>query len=214
MNEATENTNRIAEKALKLFMQFGSRSVSMDDIAEALGISKKTIYQYYADKDALVSDVVNNILQHNCDECEADKNKALNAIHEGFLAINQTTEFFGRINPVFVYDLKKYHPKAYKTFIDFKSDYLFNIIKTNIEWGVREGLYRQDLNIDILSVFRVESILIPFLPDFYSKIKSSIADAHQEVFCHFLYGIATQKGVALIDKYKKEFLKNKSDEKN
>ncbi len=83
-----DTSERIRQKAHDLFMQYGLRSVSMDDIANSLGISKKTIYQYYADKDELVNEVVGKIIAHNQSVCDFDRSSADNAIHELFMAMD------------------------------------------------------------------------------------------------------------------------------
>src|SRR5882672_5020407 len=94
---------RIREKAQELFMQYGIRSVSMDDIATHLGMSKKTIYQYFSDKDELVDAVLNieiHEMECNCVDCSEH---ALNAIHEIFLTIDHMEEQLRHINPIVLY---------------------------------------------------------------------------------------------------------------
>ena len=93
-----------------MFMQYGIRSVSMDDIATQLGMSKKTLYQYYSDKDELVDAVLTAILEGNQSQCTADRQKAENAVHEVFLAFEMTTGTIFKYEPVVVFDLEKYHP--------------------------------------------------------------------------------------------------------
>src|SRR6188472_4635859 len=125
----TENETaiRIREKAHGLFMQFGLRSVSMDDIANSLGMSKKTIYQYYADKDELIVAVIEVEIKRTQTICETDRDCSLNAIHEVFLAMQMVVEIFGTMNPSLLYDMQKYHPKAYQKFQNHKNDYLYNV---------------------------------------------------------------------------------------
>lgn len=214
MNELTEYKHRIRKQAQQLFLQYGVRSVSMDDIASSMGSSKKTIYQHFSDKDTLVEAVVDSILQENYAECETNKKMASNAIDEAFIAINHTTELFNRMNPLVVYDLKKYHPKAYKKFLDYKNEFLFQILKSNISWGIKDGLFRNDLNVEVISRFRVEGILLTFMPDFQSKTNVGIAELHKELFYFFLYGLSTPKGYALITKYREQKLNVLSNDKN
>ena len=201
MENVQDNKTRITLKALELFMSYGIRSVSMDEIASALGISKKTIYQYYSDKDALVLEVVEVVLNKNCEECKADREIAKNAVEEGFLAISQTAELFKRMNPLLIFDLKKYYPKAYKTYVDFKTNFLYEILKASLKRGIKEGLFRPDINVEIAARFRVESILIPFTPEFFNNIKTGIEEAKLELFYIFMFGVASPKGYKLIEKY-------------
>src|SRR5580765_6719580 len=96
---------RILQKAHELFMRYGVRSVSMDDIAAQLGMSKKTLYQYYADKEELVDVTLGALLDDNRKECLADRQTAENAVHEIFLAFDMMQEMFSNMNPSIVFDL-------------------------------------------------------------------------------------------------------------
>lgn len=203
MLEPTDHKTGIMQKAFELFMQYGMRSVSMDDIANASGMSKKTIYRYFTNKDDLVIEVVKIVLEKNAHNCERYNIAAENAIHESFLAIDQTTALFRKMNPLLIYDLKKYHPRAYKTYSEFKSELFYKVVKANLERGIREGLYREDLKVDVIARFRVESILIPFTPEYYNKVPIGLEEASKELFYLFLFGIASAKGSKLIEKYKK-----------
>src|ERR1700751_826988 len=90
---------RILEKAHELFMRYGVRSVSMDDIAAQLGMSKKTVYQYYTDKEELVDAVLSAVLEKNRAECFRDRENAENAVHEIFQAFDMVQEMFSNMNP-------------------------------------------------------------------------------------------------------------------
>lgn len=204
MNQLPEQAIRIKEQAQGLFMQFGLKSVSMDDIANSLGISKKTIYHFYQDKDELVKAVVQSIIQENQATCNADRSRASDAIHEIFLSMDMMLEMFHSMNPSLLFDMHKYYPAAYQIFLQHKNDYLYGLIKENIERGIQEDLYRSDFHIEAIARFRVESIIIPFNPEYHSKVKASIAQIQNEIALHFLYGVVTPKGYKLIVKYKEQ----------
>ena len=195
---------RIQQKAHELFMQYGLRSVSMDDIANSLGISKKTIYQYYADKDELVDAVIDAEFAKNENICEFDRQNSKNAIDEIFMAMDKVVEMFSRMNPSLVFDMQKYYPKAFQKFHKHKNDYLYNIIRDNVIRGINEELYRSEINVDIISRFRVESIMMPFNPEFYTKMKYNMAEIEEEFIIHFLFGMASPKGYKMIVKYQQE----------
>ncbi len=114
--EDMETADRIKQKAHDLVMQYGIRSVSMDDIAGALGMSKKTIYQYFSDKDELVEAVIKDKIGENQSLCLKDKEKAKDAIHEVFLAIEMMQEMFANMNPSVISDMEKFHPRSYAIF--------------------------------------------------------------------------------------------------
>ena len=195
---------RIQEKAMELFMRYGIRSISMDDIATQLGISKKTIYQYFADKDELVGAVVDadiNDLQHRCVDCEM---QAENAVHELFLTMDMIQEFLMNMNPMLLYDLKKFHLQAYSKWIEHKNNFLLVRVQKNIEQGKSEGLYRADLNSDILSRFRLESMLIAFNIEVFPPSKFNLVDVTIVLLENFLFGLVTEKGYALTTRLKQE----------
>lgn len=185
-------------------MQYGIRSVSMSDIATQLGISKKTIYQFYADKDQLVDAVVEAEFKQNELRCQQDRALSSNAVHEIFLAIDMMVKMFSRMNPSFIFDMQKYHPQAFQKFNQYKNNYLFNIIRDNIVRGVAEALYRPDVNVDIISRFRVESMMMSFNQDFHSSLKHNMAEIEEELIIHYLFGLVSQKGYKLIIKYQQD----------
>jgi AcrR family transcriptional regulator len=196
-----EISQRILKTAHELFMQFGFRSVGMDDIATRLGISKKTIYQHYVDKDELVVAAVKGEIEHSELCCTRDKELAKNAIHEMFLALEMVLEMFSRMNPSLLFDMQKYHPKAFAIIQKHKNDFIYSVIKDNLEWGIKDGLYRAEINIEIMTRFRVESMLMPFSNEFLSNLRSTIAEMEEEMIIHYLYGLVTPKGYKLISKY-------------
>jgi len=212
--ETMEIKDRILLKAEELFMQYGIRSVSMDDIANGLGMSKKTLYQYFADKDDLVEGVVNghiNISEGDCLNC---RKEATDAIHEIFLTMEHIAQEFNNMNPMLLYDLEKFHFKAYQRFKDYKDKFLLQVIRNNIEWGMKEELYRPDLHIDILSKYRIESIMIPFNVAVFPPGKYNLAKTSAILIENFTYGLATIKGHRLIQKYNEQRNKNLSYEES
>ena len=185
-------------------MQYGIRSVSMDDIANNLGMSKKTLYQYFADKDELVEAVVDghiNIVQGDCINC---RNNATDAIHEIFLTMEHIMEELNNMNPMLLYDMEKFHFRAYQRFRDYKDKFLLQIIRNNIEWGIKDELYRPDLNIDVLSKYRIESIMIPFNVAVFPPGKYNLATTSEIMIENFTFGLATIKGHKLIQKYNEQ----------
>jgi AcrR family transcriptional regulator len=204
---------RILEKAHGLFMQYGLRSVSMDDIASSLGMSKKTIYQHYSDKDELIVAVISQELERNQSQCELYQQSSINAVHEIFLALDMVVALFSAMNPSLIHDMQKYHPKAFLKFQQYKNDYVYSTIRENMERGIQEGLYRGDINLDILARYRLESIMLPFNPEFHNKLKFNLAQIEEEFIIHFLFGLASPKGYQLINQYLQERIKPSNHEK-
>ncbi|MBC7948824.1 MAG: TetR/AcrR family transcriptional regulator [Chitinophagaceae bacterium] len=209
-----EAKERILVKAEELFMKYGIRSVSMDDIANNLGMSKKTLYQYYADKDELVDAVVEGHISEIQVDCIGCKTDARDAIHEIFIMMERIMEEFNNMNPMLLYDLEKFHFKAYQRFRDHKDKFLARIIAANIEWGIQDELYRSDISIDVMSKFRLESMMIPFNVSVFPPGKYNLAETSEKIIQHFVYGLATIKGHKLIQKYNEQRQKNVSYDEN
>lgn len=196
-----ETKQRIQLAAHQLVMQYGIRSVSMDDIASNLGMSKKTIYQYFKDKDELVEAVVDGVIDTNQCICNTDRGKAENAVHEIFLVMDMMVEMFKTMNPSILFDMQKYHPSAYKKFQIHRNEYLYNICRQNIERGISEELYRPEINVEILARYRVETMLTAFNPEFQRSVKQSLLKIEEEIITHYLFGLVSIKGYKLTLKY-------------
>jgi AcrR family transcriptional regulator len=199
----TETRERILQEAHDLFMQYGLKSVSMDDLSRKLGISKKTIYLHFSDKDALVKSVVERVLTTNTKLHIQERTKSINAIHEEFLIIELMGTLFKTMNPSILFDMQKYYPDAFVYFLQHKNNIIKGMIRENLQRGLEEGLYREEINLDILTRYRVESVVMPFNTEFQQGLKKELTELCREISIHFLYGIATTKGQKLIEKYKK-----------
>lgn len=199
-----EIQERIRQKADELFRKYGIRSVTMDEIATQLGMSKKTIYQYYADKDQLVDAVAIDEIHYSQECCLKDAEVSANAIEEIFRVMEFVEVMFRSMNPSMLHDLEKYHPLGYKKFLEHKNKFLFEMIKRNIERGISEELYRPEIDVEIMARFRIESMMLLFKPELFPTSKFNLVKLHQEILEHFLYGLATLKGYKLILKYKQQ----------
>ena len=199
--EAEEIRTRIIHTAHDLFMQLGIKSVSMDDISAKMGISKKTLYKHFPDKESIVVEVVQLVLQKSRQVCEAGIKLSQNALHELILSIEHMYELFSHMNPSVLFDLYKYYPKAYGLFKKHKEEFLLGMIRTNLKRGIKEEIYRSNLKVNIVSKFRLECITLPFHPEFLNGLNSNLADVAQVIANHFIHGIITGKGQKLLPKY-------------
>ena len=193
-------------------MRYGIKSITMDEIATSLGISKKTIYQFFTDKDDLVFAVIEREIAENEAECEQFRDKAENAVHEVFLAVENLDELLRYTNPMVLYDLEKHHPRAFRHIREFKYQFLHGAMIENLRRGIEEGLYRGDINKDIVAKSRIEASFLVFNPDVFPHGKYSMSEVNYELARLFLHGVATEKGKLLIEKYTKERNKKLSHE--
>lgn len=197
-----EQSERILVKARELFMRLGIRSVSMDDIASHLGMSKKTIYQFFADKDELVDRMMDNelvLMQQDCRHCYVN---ARDAVDEIFLTMDMIIEQFRHLNPVVLSDLAKFHYRTWQRVEKHKEEFVGKIIADNLERGIQEGLYRPDINVEVMTRYRLGSMMMPFNSDVFPVRKYDLADVSRLLIEHYVYGLATAKGHKLIEKYK------------
>jgi AcrR family transcriptional regulator len=195
---------RILQAAHRLMSSYGVRSITMDDLAADLGISKKTIYKYFDDKDAIVEEVVQMVLADNRISFEQDLKKADNAVHEMTLCLNRLVDMLESMNPSVLFDLRKYHPAAYAAIQRHQYEFLYDKMKANVMRGIREGYYRMEIKPDIIARYRVESILLPFNPEFSKATRSSLAELESEILQHYLFGLVTPSGYKVVQKYLKK----------
>jgi TetR/AcrR family transcriptional regulator, cholesterol catabolism regulator len=184
-------------------MQFGIRNVTMDQIAVGVGASKKTIYQYFADKDALVDEVVKNKVNQAEQSCCRDIAKAKDAIHEIILAIEMMQHMFKNTNTLVFFELEKYYPKSFEIINKHKVVFLYKILKENLLRGIEQGVFRSEVNVEIIVRSRLETIMLPFNIAVYSRDKFDLVKVETELALHYMFGLATLKGHKLIEKYLK-----------
>ncbi len=191
------------EETSKLFIKYGIKSVSMDDISRHLGMSKKTLYQYFSDK----KDLVLSVLKHHIsDTNECFQRLAIdngNAIDILVKVSQILIEKFGRINTSVTYDLQKYYPEAHRIMSDHKREHIIQNIIMNLNRGIKEGLYRSDLNTAVIAYFYMVRMDHVFMIDSDNEAFKNVTmeEILKELFIYHIRGIANKKGL--------EYLENK-----
>src|SRR6201985_325403 len=153
---------RIIQGGEELFLKAGIKSVTMDDIAKHLGMSKKTIYQFFKDKNELVLALVKRKLQDDEDQMCAIISKSGNVIEEMINMMKCSEEIFSRINPIVIHDMQKYHPDAWKQFQNFKADVIVNTLEQLLSKGIKQGYIRPDIDVKIIAKMRVSQVELGF----------------------------------------------------
>lgn len=147
--------NKILTHCFDSFMKYGVRSVSMDDIAKSIGISKKTIYIHFDKKEELVEKTVTHFVSKDQNDIKEIVNQSINAVDALVSVAQHVLKMLRRMSSSVIFDLKKYYPELW-SIIDAKHHkFIFTIIKNNIQKGIKEGFYRQDINADIVARFYV-----------------------------------------------------------
>ncbi|MDO9001708.1 MAG: TetR/AcrR family transcriptional regulator [Bacteroidota bacterium] len=198
-----EPQEKILKTSLDLFFKYGIKRVTMDEIAKELGMSKKTIYQYYKEKDDLVNQLFEIELHKHQKKFEDVYSQAKNPIHEIMLISDNMREMMQNINPIFFLDLQKFHPIAFKQFQAFKENCAFKDILRNIKKGKEEGYYMAEIDEEFVARYRLAQIDILMFGNHFSFDKISFTKSHELILDMFVYGICTVKGHKLINNYKK-----------
>lgn len=201
----------ILEETSKLFIRYGIRSVSMDDVARHLGMSKKTLYQYFSDKHDLVLTVMNHHLQ-DIDSCfKQISEKEGNAIDILMMVSRLLIDKFGRLNSSISFDLQKYYPEAFKAMMEHKHNHILENIERNLKRGIQEGLYRKDINTRVIAYFymiRMDHVF-DIDPDNELMKNISLEEILRELFVYHIRGIANNKGIEYFETKLLKDLKSK-----
>ena len=185
-------------------MQYGVRSVTMDDVARDLGMSKKTLYQSFANKDELVEAVSSAHIERERIEFAGVEQSASNAIEELFNITKCVRKSMQGVNPSLLFDLQKYHPGSWALFLDFKQNFIRAMVERNLSTGVKEGFYRPEVNPDILAKLRMEQVQMAFDPKIFPPNKYNIVDVQMQVLDHFVHGLLSDKGRELYHTYQQQ----------
>jgi AcrR family transcriptional regulator len=182
------------------FMKYGIKSVTMDDISKNLSISKKTLYKHFKDKNDIVETIMKLDIEMEKSLMEQTCSVSGNAIEETYAFSAIVTEKLKDLNTSVIYDLEKYHPKTWKLFVNHKRGYVYECIKYNLERGLEEGLYRKNLNPEIVAKLYSEKIDMLFDKDLFPNEKFGFTEVYSEMMKYHLKGIVSKEGL----KYLKE----------
>jgi TetR/AcrR family transcriptional regulator, cholesterol catabolism regulator len=200
--EELDNKEKLLKGAEELFLRYGLRSVSMDDIARHLGVSKKTIYQYFADKDEVVATVAKGQMENQRKQFDEIAKKSKNAVEELVNISFCIKETMRNINPSLLFDMQKYHPKSWNEWLKFKHKFIRENIVRSLQQGIEEGYFREDLDVDIIATLRLEQVQMAFDNTLFPRDKYSVPEIQLQIFDHFIHGLFTEKGKKLYQKYK------------
>lgn len=191
-------------KVYELYNKFGIKSVTMDDVSRELGISKKTLYECIADKTELVKLVMQMIYKFHGEKLEEITTSALNAIEELMEVNLYMTNMVKELNPTLLYDLKKYYPELHNELMQEQRRRMHEAIRKNLIKGQEQGLYRKDMNVEIISKLHMTRMEYRFSHDSFILNDIDSAQVMREIFIYHLHGIANENGIKVLN----EKLKN------
>ena len=194
--------NQIFEVATARFMSLGIKSVSMDDLARIMGISKKTLYQFFENKEDLVNQAIVRHIDLERQHISELIDLATDAVHEMVEVSRHAVRMFRSIKPALLYDLQKYYRSCWHEISEFHEGFIRTTIKDNLKRGMEEGYYRDDIDAEIISklyVMKSYSLVDETAFPLGEYQRETLLKQH--VMYH-LYGILSKKGQAHLDDFK------------
>ena len=195
---------RILVHTQELFYRYGTRSVTMDDIAKNIGISKKTIYQFFDDKESIVMAMMKTKIKEIETETGRIAIESKDAVQEILNTMVFINQVFSNLNPGLFYDLQKFHPKAWKLFVNHRNTYMKNCITNNLIRGIKEELYRDDLDIELTAKLRLCQIDNTVDPELFPGRQFDLKEVNLCSLDLYLHSIVNTKGHRTLDKYTKQ----------
>jgi len=191
------------KKVYKLYHQYGIKSVTMDDVAREVGISKKTLYTWVKDKE----DLIRQTMQLEEEGCRGEgkmmpiENDVQSALDELFVIYRIISHYLKEFNPSLEYDLRKYYPAIFEEVVKRRRKRIDEGMRKNLTKGIEEGLYRHDLKIDL--IIRMHLLNVESLRNdagIFDTREYSLELIFKETFKFYIRAIVKPDYVALVDK--------------
>lgn len=194
----------ILEKTVELFYEFGIRNMNMDDISRSLGISKKTLYQYVKSKEDLIEKLFYYDEMKWDNEFLKIRQEDLNAIDILIRVSLLVFDEMGRLNSKLKFELKKYYEPIYYQFMVRKQNQIFSHISRNLEKGIKEGLYRSDVNVELVAGLYVRNLVEMHNKDYCFVENITFDQVFEVMFENHIRAISSPEGIAYFEKRKSE----------
>lgn len=188
------------QQARDIFMRFGLKSVTMDDLCREMSISKKTLYQFVNDKNDLVKKAMEFEIDQDQCEIKAIVDKNLNALDELFEIIGSVEEKLKNLHPSILYDMQKYYPEAWAVMSNHRNNFIIKTIANNILKGQNEGIYRTDLNINIISLLFTAKVELLADSQTLTQLGIKPSQIYFENLKYHVRGISNEKGIRALEK--------------
>ena len=198
-----ESTAEILQEATGLFMRYGIKSVTMDDISRELGISKKTLYQHFENKADLIEKTLDSHIETEKKMIAQIKEESIDAVHEIVMIAQFITQMLREIPTGLTYDLQKYYRKCWDKMQDYNQTHIYKVIRDNLERGIEQGLYRSEINPDIVAKLYVGKTAVIVDEDVFPLRNYNKNELFTEYMNYHIHGIASSKGLKLLAKHTK-----------
>jgi AcrR family transcriptional regulator len=195
---------KIIEEGAMMFRTYGIRAVTMDMLASQLGISKRTIYEVFSDKDELLKGVLSWMMEKQHEIMTRIFTESGNVIEAIFKMLDLMMSHFQKMSPAFQMDMKRLHRDLYRNPEELTDLPYFSNNSEILKRGIQEGVFREDIDVEItnkclLEVARMSNDKDVFPPDDFSN-----KDVIRNFYINYLRGISTRKGLDLINFYEKK----------
>lgn len=188
----------LLEKSEQLFLRYGIRSVSMDDLARELGISKKTVYQYVQNKDDLIQQVFARRMETERTDMAGIQRNSADAVEEILQIGRYVIAKLRVMNANVLYDLHKYYGPTWKRMEKIHSDHIGGVIRENLRKGVEQGLYRANLHIDIIAKLFTGKTALVADEAYFSQQDYNLEQLFRQHLLYHIYGVAAPRGLELL----------------
>ncbi len=186
---------KIIQKSEELFMRYGIKSITMDEVARHCNMSKKTIYQYFPDKDSLVKTIMEKHMAEDVGKIDVLMKQNFSALEEVLKISEFMKKDIQEIHPSVLFDLKKYHSSAYELFEKHRDGHFIQVVSRNLEKGISEGVYRPNIDVRLFSRLRVMEVEAMFDRNLFYEPEWDLFKVQLYFIDHFVRGLVTAKGL-------------------
>lgn len=173
----------------------------MDDVARELGISKKTLYQFVDNKNDLIEKVITAHIEQEKELVNDVKSKAKDAIEEMMVISKHVNQDLKKVSSQVIFDLQRYYPSAWDIIENFRIQFIHETIGKNVEWGIKEGIYRKEINPKIIAKLYIGIMHRIFDHTFFPPDEYQSSEIYLESIEYHMHGVASPKGLKLLNKY-------------
>jgi AcrR family transcriptional regulator len=189
----------LLSKSRELFMRHGVKSLTMDEIAKQMGMSKKTIYQFVDNKADLVKLTMQDFLGEERKLIEGILEKSGNSIEEMISMIEYWLQVVQEFNATTLNEVQKYYPETWKMYNEYRFNFMLGLIQNNLKKGIGEGYYRDNLDADVIAKIYILGVEILLNQDMFPAKQYTFLNIYREFLGYHLRGIVSAEGLKYID---------------
>lgn len=183
-----------------LFKKYSIKSITMDDIAKELGISKKTLYKHFENKNDIVYQVTQGVLKSEYEGLYKLFKQYSNAIDQLLVTSKYIASNLRFLNPSLTYDMNKYYPHIWEKLISQRRESILNLINQNLKTGIEQGLYQRNLNTNIIAVFYCSLLDVKGFEIVNDSLNEDFDNMFNTLFMYHIHGIANNLGIEYLEK--------------